>query len=196
MGMRQAKVLILLVLYVAVQSRKLKDEVKVLTNRLNSLVPPENCMDLLVSGKHPISDNMITASTYWRKNGQYSPAMSRINNNYRKVGAWCADKNDQHQWLQFDLGTVRKVTAILTKGREFDHNQYVREYQVHYGNSSQLQLKAYGDANGRIKTFKGNVDTRNIQENVLYPPIYARYVRINPTSWYGHISMRADLRGC
>ena len=31
---------------------------------------------------------------------------------------------------------------------------------------------------------------------VLHPPINARYIRVHPKTWHGHISMRMELLGC
>ena len=35
-----------------------------------------------------------------------------------------------------------------------------------------------------------------VKSNTLSTPIRARYVRIRPWSWYGHISMRVEFYGC
>ena len=32
--------------------------------------------------------------------------------------------------------------------------------------------------------------------NVLHPSINARYIRVHPKTWRGHISMRMELLGC
>ena len=32
--------------------------------------------------------------------------------------------------------------------------------------------------------------------NVLHPSINARYIRVHPKTWQGHISMRMELMGC
>lgn len=44
--------------------------------------------------------------------------------------------------------------------------------------------------------FQGNFDNETHRKNVLDPPIYARFIRILPWSWYGRITMRAELLGC
>ena len=44
--------------------------------------------------------------------------------------------------------------------------------------------------------FKANFDRYTVVTHVLYPPIIARYIRIHPTTWYGHISLRVDFYGC
>ena len=43
--------------------------------------------------------------------------------------------------------------------------------------------------------FQGNKDQNTIKENLFIPPFRARYVRIHPWSWVGHISLRAEFYG-
>ncbi|XP_013399147.1 EGF-like repeat and discoidin I-like domain-containing protein 3 [Lingula anatina] len=162
--------------------------------KLSISKPPADCQDLLVSGNTPISDSQITASSMY--NSDHGPAHSRLYTNMDNhiVGSWSARTNDNKQWLQFDFGRVRKLTAILTKGRN-QIAQFVKTYQIHYGNNT-LLMKGYRDGTGSVKIFQGNIDLDNIHENVLNPPVYARYLRINPLTWYGHISVRADVLGC
>ena len=47
-----------------------------------------------------------------------------------------------------------------------------------------------------IKTFPGNYDRNGIQTRSFNPPIYGRFVRIQPRGWRSHISMRLELYGC
>ena len=44
--------------------------------------------------------------------------------------------------------------------------------------------------------FDGNKDRNTIVYQTLSQPIRARYVRILPEAWHGHISMRMELYGC
>ena len=47
-----------------------------------------------------------------------------------------------------------------------------------------------------IKTFPGNYDRNGVQTRSFNPPIYGRFVRIQPRGWRSHISMRLELYGC
>ena len=47
-----------------------------------------------------------------------------------------------------------------------------------------------------LQVFIGNSDTDTVVKHPLTPPIKARYVRLTPTAWSGHISMRMELYGC
>lgn len=47
-----------------------------------------------------------------------------------------------------------------------------------------------------LQTFRGNYDRNGIQTHSFDPPIYGRFVRLNPRGWKSHISMRLELYGC
>lgn len=44
--------------------------------------------------------------------------------------------------------------------------------------------------------FRGNNDQNSIKIQALSPPVYGRFIRIHPWSWYKHISMRVEFYGC
>lgn len=44
--------------------------------------------------------------------------------------------------------------------------------------------------------FVGNSDSDSVVKHRLTPAIKARYVRLTPTAWNVHISMRMELYGC
>ena len=44
--------------------------------------------------------------------------------------------------------------------------------------------------------FRGNNDQNSIKIQALTPPVYGRFIRIHPWSWYRHISMRVEFYGC
>ena len=46
------------------------------------------------------------------------------------------------------------------------------------------------------KEITGNRDRNTPHGHVLDQPIIARYIRIHPVAWYGHICMRVELFGC
>ena len=63
---------------------------------------------------------------------------------------------------------------------------------------TQLSLTQWGDFLSLFffQVFDGNEDQNSIAYNELDPPITARFIRFQPVSWYGHISMRVELYGC
>ena len=47
-----------------------------------------------------------------------------------------------------------------------------------------------------LQYFRGNRDRNTIVYNSIIPSIRARFLRIHPWSWHGHVSMRVEVFGC
>lgn len=151
-------------------------------------VPKTPCFTSLgLKSKGSLPDSKITASSQWDSN--HSPARARLDTvrSGGKTGAWSAKSNDQGQWIQADLAKVHKITGVVTQGRQ-DYNQWVKRYELQYSNDG-VQFKFYG-------SLQGNSDRNTKVGHILKSPLTARYIRIRPTNWYGHVSMRFDLYGC
>ena len=46
------------------------------------------------------------------------------------------------------------------------------------------------------KEFVGNVDSQTVVTHQFTTPLYARFVRLIPVSWYAHACLRLELYGC
>lgn len=154
---------------------------------LGFTVPPLPCAAPLGMQSKAIPDSRITASSKWDNN--HGPDRARLGTarSGHKTGAWSARSNDAGQWIQLDLNKVTKVTRIATQGRS-DANQWVKTYLLEYSTNG-VQFSSYGLMNG-------NKDRNTISAHVIDPPIVARYIRLRPKTWYGHISMRLEVYGC
>jgi hypothetical protein len=137
-----------------------------------------------------IPDERITASSMHGQN--YAPARARLGlvKYLSLFGAWSAHVNDTQPWIQVDLVNLTTVTSVATQGRS-DVVQWVKTYSLQYG-WNLTHFVDYG--NGTI--FTGNSDQNTVVTNVLDPPITARYIRLLPKTWEGHISLRLELYGC
>jgi len=141
-----------------------------------------------------ITPTQITASSQY--NRSHAPNHGRLH--YKgNTGAWAATVNDMNQWIQIDFGIETNVTYVATQGR-YNSEQWVIRYKLQYsnsndGNSFQV-LKQRGDNTDKV--FVGNNDSDTVTKHHLAPPIKARYIRLTPTAWNGHISMRMELYGC
>lgn len=84
-------------------------------------------------------------------NQYYSPDRGRL----RTVaegsygGGWAAQYNDLHQFLQFDLGNVTKVTAVATQGRS-DADWMVSSYTLAYSVDAG-SFKPHGSGDGQVR---------------------------------------------
>lgn len=151
---------------------------------------------LLVSGsEESISDLAITASSLF--NIDHGSERARINNT-DSPGAWCPrEPNDEREWLQFDLGRVRTVVGVVTKGR-YDFAQWVTSYHVHYSHD-QATWTTVTNVIGEPENFVGNFDQDTVRVNMPWQPFTARYVRIIPQGGDTvnvNRCLRADVIGC
>ncbi|XP_068676816.1 uncharacterized protein [Montipora foliosa] len=108
-------------------------------------------------------------------------------------GAWCARYTDTNQWLQAAFQRPVDITAIATQGRA-DYNQWVSSFTLSYSEDG-AKFTVY-TVGGQQKVFKGNSDKNTVVKHNIVPSITARFVRVHPKTWQGHISMRMELYGC
>ncbi|KAI8493402.1 hypothetical protein Bbelb_287990 [Branchiostoma belcheri] len=156
----------------------------------------------------PLSPPPAPESPSWSASSQADscPSADRADINTRETadaaGAWVAATNNQDQWLMRDLGEVSFITGIITKGRNYspdrsggNHDQYVTRYTISYGDETG-DMKFYTNAEGQVTEFPGNTDrdTEVINNFRSYSgPISARFIKIHPLKWQGHIAMRARI---
>ena len=77
-----------------------------------------------------ISDGQISASS---QVNHHAAAQSRL---HLQGKNWVPGLNDQHPWLQIDLGTpINVVTAVATQGGQ-DHPRWVKTYRVAYSDDA------------------------------------------------------------
>jgi len=136
-----------------------------------------------------IQDVQISASSYWHDLGDYGKGhmwRARLDN----FGTpWCSWHNDVNQWLQYDFLENKLISQVLTRGRHNCCAMWVKTFYLTY--------RRKGGAWARYnKVFQANSDQNGLAVNLVEPPIVANMVRIHPTSWSMHISLRADFVGC
>ncbi|CAH1773324.1 unnamed protein product [Owenia fusiformis] len=104
------------------------------------------------------------------------------------AGGWAPENDDKGQWIQAALGEIMFVTGVVTQGEEkVDH--WVISYKFLYGKTVET-LEEYR------KILQGNNDRNTHVTNMIDPHVLARFVRINPQTWYKRIAMRFDVIGC
>ncbi|XP_067389491.1 inactive carboxypeptidase-like protein X2 isoform X2 [Emydura macquarii macquarii] len=120
-----------------------------------------------------------------------------VNENDFYDGAWCAGRNDPYQWIEVDARRLTKFTGIITQGRNsLWLSDWVTSYKVMLSNDSHAWITVKNGSGDMI--FEGNSEKEIPVLNELPVPIVARYIRINPRSWYeeGSICMRLEILGC
>nr|XP_057929657.1 retinoschisin-like [Doryrhamphus excisus] len=122
------------------------------------------------------------------------PNRARLNN--QGFGcAWLSKFNDQYQWIQLDLKEVGVVSGILTQGR-CDADEWMTKYSIQYRTVETLNWVYYKDPTGNNRVFYGNSDRSSTVQNLLRPPIVARFIRLLPLGWHTRIAVRMELLMC
>ncbi|XP_078346362.1 uncharacterized protein LOC144631716 isoform X2 [Oculina patagonica] len=157
---------------------------------------PPVCQEALGLENNAIPDSSLTASsTLSPTTTVYIPGNGRLHHKLRAghVGAWAAANLRDNSWFQVDFGRFVKATIVSTQGRD-DAHQWVTKYTLTYSYDG-VFFRDYKEG-GLVKQFDGNTDRYSVVSHKLENPIIARYIRINPTAYYGYISLRADFYGC
>jgi hypothetical protein len=133
------------------------------------------------------SGMLVTASSIW--DAAYDTSRIRLNFAGNREGAqsWSAASTDLSQWVQVSSFKLRRWVKINTQGRG-DVDQYVTSYRILYSPDGLTWF--YAD-NGRV--FIGNVNHSQVVTNTFDEPFLAKIVRLEPVTWYGHISLRMEI---
>ncbi|TWW67842.1 Retinoschisin X-linked juvenile retinoschisis protein -like protein [Takifugu flavidus] len=144
-----------------------------------------------------INPDQITCSNQDQYTGWFSswlPGKARLNT--QGFGcAWLSKFQDNTQWLQIDLRDAKVVSGILTQGR-CDADEWITKYSLQYRTDEKLNWIYYKDQTGNNRVFYGNSDRSSSVQNLLRPPIVARYIRILPLGWHTRIALRLELLLC
>eukprot|EP00058_Branchiostoma_floridae_P027369 XP_002612860.1 hypothetical protein BRAFLDRAFT_67190 [Branchiostoma floridae] len=141
-----------------------------------------------------IPDSSINASS--SHHDSYQPYHARLNG-VAGHGAWAPQTSVIGQWLQVDLGVLKRVTGTVIQGRHTTYHgeQFVTSYKLQYS-ADGSSWTTYANSDGSDKVFAGNTDIHTPVTNLLDNPVDARYVRFVVQSWNTYISMRVDVLGC
>ncbi|XP_066294614.1 lactadherin-like [Branchiostoma lanceolatum] len=149
------------------------------------------CSDPLGMESGAIPDDSITASSF--HSADLVPYNGRLNG-VAGGGAWMAISNTIGQWLQVDLGEMKRVTGTIIQGRR-NTEQRVTSYKLQYS-TDRITWTTCAGSDGSEMDFAGNVDRSTPVTNLLNNPADARYVRFLPQTWNHVMSMRAEIVGC
>ncbi|KAL9955705.1 hypothetical protein ACROYT_G037065 [Oculina patagonica] len=143
---------------------------------------------------YAIPDSAVTASSiFWAFANAGKGRLHLVSNGQN--GGWVANpRNRYRSWFQVDFGRWSKIMRISTQGRQ-DAPQWVTKYRVSYSYDG-IFFKDYRENEEATKIFNGNTDQNTVVSHKLKNPIIARFIRINPISFNGLISLRAEFYGC
>uniref|UniRef100_H3DQ18 Carboxypeptidase X, M14 family member 2 n=1 Tax=Tetraodon nigroviridis TaxID=99883 RepID=H3DQ18_TETNG len=114
-------------------------------------------------------------------------------------GAWCAGRDDPLQWFEVDARRLTKFTGVITQGRSslWSLTDWTVASFFHLSSKSLHSWISYTKGKG-CQIFRGNQEKEIPVKNLLPMPMVARYIRINPQSWFpsGNVCMRVEILGC
>ncbi|XP_011617722.2 probable carboxypeptidase X1 [Takifugu rubripes] len=150
-----------------------------------------------------VKDTQLRASSYKRRG--LGPHRGRLNiqsgveDGDIYDGAWCARHRDKKQWLEIDALRPTGFTGVILQGRSSIWSwDVVHSYKVQLSNDSLVWKPCMNGTEEAI--FAGNQDPETPVLS-LFNSTVARYIRINPQTWYqngteGDICLRAEVLGC
>ncbi|XP_038555034.1 probable carboxypeptidase X1 isoform X1 [Micropterus salmoides] len=151
-----------------------------------------------------VKDTQLRASSYQRRG--LGPHRGRLNiqsgieDGDIYDGAWCAQYRDKKQWLEVDALRLTRFTGVILQGRSSIWSwNMVYTYKVQFSNDSLVWKPCMNGTEEAV--FEGNQDTETPVLALFNTSTVARYIRINPQTWYqngtqGNICLRAEVLGC
>ncbi|KAL6475955.1 hypothetical protein MHYP_G00144540 [Metynnis hypsauchen] len=148
-----------------------------------------------------VKDTQLQASSYKRRG--LGPHRGRLNiqsgieDGDIYDGGWCARHEDKNQWLQVDALVATRFTGVIIQGRNSIWSwNLVETFKVQFSNDSISWKPCMNGTEEAV--FEGNQDTETPVLAVFPESTVARYIRINPQTWYknGSICLRAEVLGC
>uniref|UniRef100_A0A8C1HZ00 Coagulation factor V n=1 Tax=Cyprinus carpio carpio TaxID=630221 RepID=A0A8C1HZ00_CYPCA len=135
-----------------------------------------------------VKDEHMSASD---SRGQWYPHLARLHNT-GKYNAWSTTKRGQHIQVDFQRPVV--ISKVATQGaKQFLSHNFVLNYTISYSTDKKKWTFYKGDSD---TTFEGNSEAYDTKENIFFPPLIGRYVRLYPLHSYNYPTVRLEYYGC
>ncbi|XP_051563819.1 coagulation factor V [Myxocyprinus asiaticus] len=143
----------------------------------------------LISGT--VKDEHISASD---SRGQWHAYLARLHNT-GKYNAWSTTKQGQHIQVDFQRPVV--ISKVATQGaKQFMTSHFVLNYTISYSTDKKKWIFYKGNSSDVRMTFEGNSEAYDVKENIFFPPLIGRYVRLHPSHSYNCPTVRLEYFGC
>ncbi|XP_028272452.1 coagulation factor VIII [Parambassis ranga] len=165
--------------------------------RLELLGCDLNSCSLPLGLQRLIPDSSFSASSFHSSLlRNWIPSLARLHQD-GSTNAWRPKNNNPHEWLQVDLGTVKRITGVITQGaRSLLTQMMVTEFSVTISHDGQTWSSVLEESSQREKIFQGNNDPDEEVVTVFDSPLFGRYLRIHPRGWINDIALRLEVLGC
>ncbi|TNN76229.1 Discoidin, CUB and LCCL domain-containing protein 1 [Liparis tanakae] len=106
---------------------------------------------------------------------------------------WTADLHDLNPWVELGLSDRSTITGIITRGSN-DH--YIESFSLFFSKDRKTWKLYKGALSKEKKVFHAYTDGHLRVLNSFFPPVAARFVRLQPLSWHGRASAQVQVLGC
>ena len=138
------------------------------------------------------SPSTNTNPTYWSVSSAWNAETTFSLDHYTpwlnntRLG-WAAASNDANQWITLNYDSPTYIKGIVTQGRANNGTQWVK--------AAHIETSLTGAAPWtRVLTNKTlNSNSTDDALALFATPVFAKYVRVLPTDWNNHITMRMGL---
>ncbi|KAM4555108.1 coagulation factor VIII [Odontesthes bonariensis] len=144
-----------------------------------------------------LPDSSFDASSFYsRLLRSWKPHLARLHQS-GSTNAWRPKNNNPHEWLQVDLGKVKRITGVVTQGaRSMLTQMMVTEFSVTFSPDGRSWSSVLEESSQREKIFTGNNDPDEEAIALFDPPVFGRFIRIHPRGWINDIALRLEVLGC
>ena len=138
------------------------------------------------------SPSTNSAPTYWAVSSNWAGETTFSQDHYTpwlnntRLG-WAALYNDTNQWITLNYDEPAYIKGIVTQGRANNGNQWV--------SAANVETSITGGAPWtRVLSNKSlNVNSTEDVLSLFTTPVFAKAVRVLPTTWNNHITMRMGM---
>uniref|UniRef100_A0A665XF66 Coagulation factor VIII, procoagulant component n=1 Tax=Echeneis naucrates TaxID=173247 RepID=A0A665XF66_ECHNA len=141
-------------------------------------------------------DSFSASSSHSSFFSSWKPSLARLHKEGR-ANAWRPKNNNPHEWLQVDLGKVKRITGVITQGaKSLLTEMMVTEFSVTFSQDGQTWSSVSEGSSQGEQVFTGNSEPDEEVVTVFDSPLFARYLRIHPRGWINDIALRLEVLGC
>ncbi|KAM9724129.1 discoidin, CUB and LCCL domain-containing protein 1 isoform 2-T2 [Menidia menidia] len=137
----------------------------------------------------------LNASSFWDKNSQEDRmfSSSRDMESGHDFLHWMADSNDANPWVEMELLDRSTITGIVTIGSD---EHFLKSYSLHFSKDKKIWKPYRRALSKEQKVFEAYTSGHLKVLNSLFPAAVARFIRLQPLSWYGRASTQVQVKGC
>ncbi|XP_023263153.1 coagulation factor VIII-like [Seriola lalandi dorsalis] len=140
--------------------------------------------------------NFDASSCYSSLLSTWKASLARLHQGGR-ANAWRPKNNNPHEWLQVNLGKIRRITGVITQGaRSLLTQMMVTEFSVTVSHDGHSWSSVLEDRSQREQIFTGNNDPEEEAVTLFDRPLFGQYLRIHPRGWINDIALRLEVLGC